>query len=178
MEMMKDIRTHRGFLVKRNVSNPGYLSNKVFDDMLEHYRTHANAHEDFAFVKTVVTHAKTLIFSGGDNLLRAQLWVPNSNWVLSFVGSTLDFVADSPRVISVSNYQDLLAFHPDANTQFDSSANRDKLRQWDDILKLPAEEFISLWLSREGGLFDLVSTLYLIGGTLPPEWPVHPTPVQ
>lgn len=171
---MKDIRTHRGFLVQRNTQTPGYLSNKVFDDLFEHYRTHSGSHEDFAFVNDVVTHAKTLLFPKGQNLLKNQLWNPSSMWVLSFVGSTLDFVNGSHRVISVANYQDLLAFHPQANTQFDASANRDKLRQWDEILKMQPEEFISLWLSREAGLHDLVSTLYLVGGVLPAEWQDHP----
>lgn len=174
---MKDIRTHRGFLVKLNTPSPGYLSNQVFNDMFEHYRTHSNAHEDFAFLKTVVTHAKTLLFPEGQNLLKLQLWNPSSPWVLSYVASSLDFVSGYPRGISVSNYQDLLEFHPKQTTKFDASANRDKLRQWNDLLTLPAEEFISLWLSREAGLFDLVSTLYLVGGVLPAEWHEHPVPM-
>lgn len=174
---MKDVRTHRGFLVTRNAKEPGYLSNPVFDAMFEHYRTHSNCHEDFAFVTEASTHAKTLLFPKGTNLLKDQLWNPSSQWVLSFVASTLDFVNGYPRAISVNNYTDLLEFHPNQTTQFDASGNRDKLRQWDSILNLPPEEFISLWLSQEAGLFDLVSTLYLIGGTLPAQWTDHPTPM-
>jgi hypothetical protein len=174
---MNDVRTHRGFLVTRNAKAPGYLSNPVFDAMFEHYRTHSSPHEDFGFVADAVTHAKGLLFAKGSNLLKDQLWNPSSQWVLSFVASTLDFVNGYPRVISVNNYADLLEFHPKLNTQFDASGNRDKLRQWDSILSLPAEEFISLWLSQESGLFDLVSSLYLIAGTLPEQWSDHPTPM-
>jgi len=175
---MKDIRTHRGFLIARDSGEPGYIASVRFNKLLEHYRTHSDSHLDFAFITDVVKGAKELLFQGGQNLLRNQLWHPSSRWVLSFVASTLDFVNGAPRNISVVNYYDLLEFHPEALTQFDASANRDKLRQWDQILKARPEEFISLWLSREGGLNDLVHTLHLIGGDLPNEWHAHPKPLK
>ena len=174
---MRELRTHRGFLISRKPPEPGFMALDMVDGLYEHYRANVDCQHDLNFVTDVARAAKIVLYHNGMNILKNQLWHPSSRWVLSFTVSTLDYVNGERRMISVENYRDLLEFHPKSAVNFDSSANHAKLRQWERILNLPEEEFISLWLSRDAGLNDLVVSLQLIAGKLPDEYTQHPKPL-
>lgn len=175
---MNEIRTHRGFLMATPAAKGAFLTLDVVDKLYDHLKTSGTVFQDFNFLRDVAKAAKMVIFYQGRNMLIQQLTQPSTRWLLSFVSTTLDYVATGDRrTISVENYKDLLDFHPKADTRFDTVANRDRLRAWDHIAGLPAGEFISLWLSREGGLNDLVCSLQLIAGALPDEFAQHPSPL-
>lgn len=174
---MKELRTHRGFLISTKPETPGYMVLDLADNLAAHLSANIDCHADFGFVTSVAQAAKAVLFKDGKNIIVSQLWHPSSRWILSFVASTLDYLNGTPRSLSVTNYRDLLEFHPKLDLNFDTTANRDKLRQWESVMKLPAEEFIALWLSREAGLSDLVISLQLIAGALPAEFQEHPRPL-
>ncbi len=175
---MNEIRTHRGFLMATPAAKGAFLTLDVVDQLYAHLKTSGTVYQDFNFLRDVAKAAKAVIFYQGRNLLIGQLTQPSTRWLLSFVTTTLDYVASGDRrTISVENYKDLLDFHPKPDTRFDSYANRDRMRAWDRIAGMSAADFISLWLSREGGLNDLVCSLQLIAGALPDEFAQHPKPL-
>lgn len=166
---MSHLKTHRGFTLDANGSH-GYVDLPVIDTLYHHMETTNNFAEDFGYVKDVLKAAKQMLFDRtGRFILAKQLHTPCSHWVFNFTVSTLAFIGGEPRKLSLENYRDLMLFHPKDIVAVDAKAIiREQNLGW--IFDVDASTILSRWLSQEDGLTDLVMSLNLIGGSLPPGW--------
>jgi len=166
---MSGLKTHRGFTLDPN-GQRGYLDLPLIDTLYHHMETKANFEHDFDYVKDVVRAAKQVLFNRkGDFILAQQLNIPCSHWVFNFAVSTLAYIQGQPRKIELENYRDLLLFHPTDLVSVDGSRIvRENNFGW--YFGVDAGKIIQRWLAQEDGLTDLVMSLNLIAGSLPPGW--------
>lgn len=166
---MSHLKTHRGFTLDIN-GDSGYVDLPVIDTLYHHMETNNNFAEDYGYVKDVLKAAKQMLFDrNGRFILAKQLNTPCSHWVFNFTVSTMAFIGGEPRKLSLENYRDLLLFHPTDIVKVDASGViREQNFGW--VFDADASTILSKWLAMEDGLTDLVMSLNLIGGSLPPGW--------
>ncbi|QTH80397.1 hypothetical protein PA10_00199 [Pseudomonas phage pPa_SNUABM_DT01] len=171
---MSQIKTHRGFTLSTDPNAArGYIDLPLVDTLYHHMETKTNFEHDYGYVQDVLKAARQILFTAdGRFILANQVKVPCSHWVLHYTLSTLAFIAGKDRQLSLENYRDLLVFHPKDIV----AADHGKLIRELDLgwfFGASAGDILSCWLAREDGLTDLVQSLHLIGGSLPPGWHEH-----
>ncbi|MNI70753.1 hypothetical protein D3C76_112570 [compost metagenome] len=168
---MSQLQTHRGFTLAAQSKHPrGYIDLPVVNTLYHHMETKHNFADDCDYVKDVLAAARQVLFTSDNKfILASQVKIPCSHWVLSYTLSTLAFIMGQDRQISQENFRDLMVFHPKDIVKPDhGKLIRELDLGW--FFGASAGEILSRWLAREDGLTDLVQTLHLVGGSLPPGW--------
>ncbi|MCY1352911.1 hypothetical protein D9M68_19450 [compost metagenome] len=171
---MSVIKTHRGFILDTASNHPaGYIDLPLIDKLYHRMETINNFELDFSYLEDVVAAAKQVLFTRtGKFILLNQLKEHQSNWVMNFSISTLNYINGKTRALALENYRDLMVFHPTDTISVDAGKLiRENDYGW--MFEASKGEIIAAWLSQEDGLTDLVVSLYLIAGSLPDGWHEH-----
>jgi hypothetical protein len=168
---MSVIKTHRGFILDTTSQHPeGFIDLPLIDKLYHRMESINGFEHDFDYLEDVVVAAKQVLFTrSGQFILLNQLKELQSNWVLNFSISTLNFINGKTRALALENYRDLMVFHPKDRISVDAGKLvRENDYGW--MFTASKGEIISAWLGREDGLTDLVVCLHLIAGSLPDGW--------
>lgn len=164
--MSKEISPH-GFVLSAGsiiVADEEYKRFSGNEDIAELYRAHIQRRQNtltWDFRSKVVSAAMKLMGRNLYTFINVQLQNPYLHGVaFDFMDDTLHYILTGHRALSLHNWSALLEEEP-------SKKSIDKRRTFKTRLPVelaPMEEAISIWCSHEGGLEDLLRTLYLMFG--------------